>query len=151
MRAVIERVSSCEVRVKGEVVSKINRGLLVLLGFGKEDENLTAEQRQKFCKKLVNLRIFEDEAGKLNYSLLDIRGEIMVVSQFTLYANLEGGRRPSFEQALEKNRAQKLYNEFIEELRTLGVQTASGIFGAKMEVALVNDGPVTLIIEEGEE
>lgn len=144
MRAVLQRVSRASVDVAGERVGEIGRGLLVLLGVGQDDTEATAAQ---LVDKVARLRIFEDEAGKMNLSLLDIKGEALVVSQFTLFADTRKGRRPSFVQAAPLERANALYTCFSEQLRALGVQVANGRFQAHMDVSLVNDGPVTIWLD----
>jgi len=133
--------------VDGKVVGEIGEGLNVLLGVGRGD---TEEDVKKLAKKIVNLRIFEDSEGKFQHSLLDVKGEVLVVSQFTLYANVRKGRRPSFEEAEKPERAKELYEKFIEEVKTYGVKTESGVFGAMMEVHIINWGPVTIILESKE-
>ena len=144
MRAVLQRVKRAEVRVSGEVIGSITRGLLVLVGFGK-----TAAERdlQNLATKIVNLRVFEDEHGKTNRSLLDIGGQVLCVSQFTLYGDCRKGRRPSYDQAAGPDTAQGLYDEFVTALRSFGIVVATGRFQAMMEVELVNDGPVTLLLD----
>jgi len=130
--------------VDGEVVGYIDRGFLVLVGFSRTD---TEEKLCWTTRKLVGLRIFEDKAGRMNLSLPDVGGSVLVVSQFTLYADIRKGRRPAFSGAAEPKMAERLYNRFCELLRTEGVHVEMGVFGAKMEVELVNDGPVTIIID----
>ena len=144
MRAVVQRVSSASVAVSGETVSSIRTGLLVLLGVGKEDGEADGES---LADKVVNLRVFEDEAGKMNRSVLDAGGELLVVSQFTLLGDARKGRRPSFIDAMEPVRANELYKRFCEACRRLGVKVGEGVFRAEMKVALVNDGPVTLLLD----
>lgn len=146
MRAVLQRVKASWVLVDGKEVARIGEGLNILLGVGKGD---TEEDVKKLIQKIVNLRIFEDERGKFQYSLLDVKGSALVVSQFTLYADVKKGRRPSFEQAEEPNRAKELYEEFVRELSKL-VEVQTGIFGAMMEVHIVNWGPVTIILDSKE-
>ncbi len=148
MRAVIQRVNSSSVKVEGKVVGSIGRGLNILLGVGKGD---TEEDIKKLVRKIVNLRIFENEEGKFHHSLLDIEGEALVISQFTLYANVKKGKRPSFEEAESPQRAKELYERFIEELKSSGVKKVeSGVFGAMMEVFIENWGPVTVVIDTRE-
>ncbi|NPB08562.1 MAG: D-tyrosyl-tRNA(Tyr) deacylase [Aquificae bacterium] len=147
MRAVVQRVKESRVIVDGKVVGEIGRGLNVLLGIGKGD---TEEEARKLAKKIVNLRIFEDERGKFQYSLLDVGGEILVVSQFTLYASVRKGRRPSFEKAERPERARELYEYFVGYLREKGLKVETGVFGAMMEVYILNWGPVTIIIDTEE-
>lgn len=144
MKAVLQRVKRAEVRVREKVISEINEGLLILLGIKKGD---TEEQVKELAQACVNLRIFEDENGKFNLSLMDIGGEILVVSQFTLLADTSRGRRPSFTDAEEPTRAKQLYEGFISELRNIGIPAKSGVFGERMIVSLDNNGPVTIIME----
>ncbi|MCW3491272.1 D-aminoacyl-tRNA deacylase [Dethiobacter alkaliphilus] len=144
MRVVIQRVSSARVDVDGETTGKINRGFLILLGVSPEDNE---DDIAYLAEKTVNLRIFEDDAGKMNLSLLDIAGEALVVSQFTLYADTRKGRRPGFSGAAAPDLAQQLYEKFCEELRVRGITVATGRFGAMMDVSLTNHGPVTIIID----
>jgi len=144
MRAVIQRVKSAQVSVDGRVSGKIGKGLLVLLGVGKGD----GERDLSFLtSKIPELRIFEDDSGKFNLSLKEIDGEILVVSQFTLFGDCRKGRRPSFTEAEEPSTAKHLYEQFILKLRERGVPVQTGEFQAKMEVHLVNDGPVTLLLD----
>ncbi len=147
MRAVLQRVKRSWVKVEGKVVGEIGRGLNVLLGVGRGD---TEEDARKLASKIVNLRIFEDDKGKFQHSLLDIKGEVLVVSQFTLYANVKKGRRPSFEEAEEPKRAKELYERFVEEVRSFGVKVETGVFGAMMEVYIENWGPVTIIVDSSQ-
>jgi D-aminoacyl-tRNA deacylase len=144
MRAVLQRVSRARVVVDGEVIGDIGRGLLVLLGVATGD---TPEQARWLADKALGLRIFADAEGKMNLSLLDVGGELLVVSQFTLYGDCRKGRRPSFALAAGPDLAVPLYEAFIAAARAQGVKTASGRFGAMMQVELVNDGPVTLILD----
>ncbi|MBC8433446.1 MAG: D-tyrosyl-tRNA(Tyr) deacylase [Desulfobacterales bacterium] len=144
MRAVIQRVKSSSVTVGDETVGKIGSGLLVLLGVAEPDQSADADF---LAKKIVNLRIFEDEQGKMNRSLIDIGGEMLVVSQFTLLGDCRKGRRPSFIDAAGPDKANELYEYFVAQVRKTGVHVATGRFGAMMEVSLINDGPVTLILE----
>lgn len=144
MRAVIQRVSRARVRVSGNVVGEIGPGLLVFLGVGKEDTYADAEY---LLEKIVNLRIFEDESGKFNLSLLDCAGEMMVVSQFTLYADCRQGRRPSFTAAAPAEMARSLYEFFLERAGQKGLRVAAGIFQARMEIELTNTGPVTILLD----
>jgi len=146
LKAVIQRVKSASVEIESppQIVGKIDRGLLILLGIGKND---TVETVQKMATRIPQLRIFDDSQGKMNRSLLDIGGEILVVSQFTLYADTNQGLRPSFTNACEPKRARELYERFVTELRYMGIKTETGSFGAKMKVKLENDGPVTFILE----
>jgi len=144
---VVQRVKKSWVEVDGKIVGSINEGLNVLLGVGKGD---TEEDVEKLAKKILNLRIFEDERGKFQYSVLDVKGELLVISQFTLYANVKKGRRPSFEEAEEPKRAKELYEKFVEKLRESGLKVETGIFGAMMDVFIENWGPVTIIIDSRE-
>jgi D-tyrosyl-tRNA(Tyr) deacylase len=144
MRAVVQRVSRARVVADQEVVGQIGRGLLVLLAVGRGD---TAELARRLADKIVGLRIFADEDGKMNRSLADVGGEALVVSQFTLYGDCQKGRRPSFVDAAPPEIAIPLYEEFVTAVRALGIPTATGRFGAIMQVELCNDGPVTLIVE----
>ena len=144
MRAVVQRVSSSKVTVDGEVIGNINKGLLVLLGVTHED---TSKDVDYIIDKVLNLRIFEDENEKMNLSLKDVEGELLVVSQFTLYGDCRKGRRPSFSSAARPEVATKLYEEFIEKARKEGIVTQTGQFGAHMMVDLTNDGPVTILLE----
>jgi D-tyrosyl-tRNA(Tyr) deacylase len=144
MRAVIQRVKSSSVTVKNEVVGEIGKGLLVLLGVATSD---SIDDAEYLADKIVNLRIFEDEDHKLNRSLIDIGGKMLVVSQFTLLGDCKKGRRPSFVRAASPNLAMELYQQFVESVRRKGVPVKTGQFQTTMEVSLVNDGPVTLIVE----
>lgn len=145
MRAVIQRVSSASVTVNCETTGKINAGILVLLGIHKED---TPKDIQWMVNKIINLRIFEDEHGKMNDSLLDTGGAMLIVSQFTLYGDCRKGRRPGYSNAAPPDKAKKLYEQFIDTVQqTNNIPTASGIFQAHMDVSLVNDGPVTLLLD----
>ncbi len=144
MRAVIQRVKSSSVTVENEMVAKIGKGLLVLLGIAKADNTDDAEY---LSDKIVNLRIFEDENRKMNRSLVDTGGEMLVVSQFTLLGDCKKGRRPSFVQAAAPDHATELYQIFVEQVRQKGVTVKTGRFRAMMDVSLINDGPVTLIVD----
>lgn len=145
MRAVIQRVGGASVTVDGREVGRIGPGLLVLAGFAPGDD---AAAVRWMCEKIARLRIFEDEAGKMNRSVADIGGGILLVPQFTLYGDASKGNRPSFTDAAPPDRAEALYEETIRTLREIsGVPVESGIFGAAMQVALVNDGPVTILLE----
>lgn len=147
MRAVLQRVLGARVTVDSETVAEIGPGLLVLCGVGRDD---TEETCRQFASKVARLRIFEDAEGKMNLSLLDTRGSALVVSQFTLYADTAKGLRPSFVDACAPDRARELYERFAAELGYLGVPTRTGRFGARMEVALTNNGPVTIILDSDE-
>jgi D-tyrosyl-tRNA(Tyr) deacylase len=144
MRALVQRVSQASVSVDGQVVGKIAAGLLILLGIGPNDSEA---QVKILSDKIINLRIFEDEAGKMNLSLLDLHGEALVVSQFTLYADVRKGRRPSFTTAAPPNIAEPLVEKFKAAIATQDLTVAGGIFGAHMEVALTNSGPVTIWLD----
>lgn len=144
MKAVVQRVKTSSVTVDGELVGKIGQGLLVLLGVAQGDQTDDADF---LAKKIVHLRIFEDEEGKMNRSLIDINGEMLVVSQFTLLGDCRKGRRPSFINAADPGKANELYEYFVDKVRANGVPVATGRFRALMDVALINDGPVTLILE----
>jgi len=144
MRAVVQRVSSARVEVEGEVTGSIGRGLLVLLGVGQGD---TEKQAQWLAEKTAGLRIFEDDAGKMNLSVQDVGGSVLVVSQFTLYGDCRKGRRPSFTEAAPPDLADRLYQVFGSHLRALDIPVETGVFQAKMEVHLVNDGPVTIWVD----
>ena len=144
MRAVVQRVKSSSVTVDGRIIAEIGNGLLVLLGVAKADN---FDDVDYLAEKIVNLRIFEDENGKMNHSVLSTGGQMLVVSQFTLLGNCNKGRRPSFIQAAGQNQAVTLYERFIEQVQKKGVSVKTGRFRATMEVSLINDGPVTLIVE----
>lgn len=144
MRAVVQRVKKSFVQVGGKTISEIGAGLLVLLGVAKEDTNKDADF---LADKISNLRIFEDEQGKMNRSLIDTKGEMLVVSQFTLLGDCRKGRRPSFVNAAEPECANKIYEYFVSRLKNNGVEVKTGRFRAMMDVHLINDGPVTLIVE----
>ncbi len=148
MRAVIQRVSSAQVSVSGVVKGRIGRGLVVLAGV---DQGDTSSDLEFIKKKLLNLRIFSDENGKFNLSLNDIEGEILLISQFTLFGDCRKGNRPSFSRAASPESAEVLYNELKDIIEKAGVVTASGVFGANMEVSIVNDGPVTLLLDSRKE
>ena len=147
MRAVVQRVSSSKVTVDGEVTGEINKGLLVLLGVTHED---TSKDVDYIIDKVLNLRIFEDENDKLNLSLLDVGGSVLSISQFTLYANCKKGRRPSFIDAAKPDISSPLYDFFNKKLEEKGINVERGVFGAMMEVSLINDGPVTIILDSNE-
>jgi len=147
VRAVIQRVNWSQVVVDGKVVARIGRGLLVLLGVGKEDNEKDVEF---MLRKIPNLRIFEDEEGKMNRSLMEIGGELLLISQFTLYGNCRKGLRPSFEKAASPEQANQLYELLLKTLREQGVKVQNGVFGAHMQVSLCNDGPVTIILDSKE-
>ncbi|WP_026672439.1 D-aminoacyl-tRNA deacylase [Alkalihalobacterium bogoriense] len=144
MKVVLQRVSEASVTVEHEVVGQIKSGLLLLVGINHED---TMEDVNYMVDKVINLRIFEDENEKMNLSLLDVNGEILSVSQFTLYGDCRKGRRPNFMSAAKPAKAEELYDLFNEQLKEKGISVQTGRFGAMMDVALVNEGPVTLILE----
>lgn len=148
MKAVIQRVEYSKVKINGETVGECNKGFMILLGVMQGD---TAEDSDKLVNKIPNLRIFEDVNGKMNLSCLDINGEILVVSQFTLCADCKKGRRPSFSNSAPPKEANELYEYFVESLKKAGVgRVETGEFGADMKVELVNDGPVTIILDSKE-
>lgn len=144
MRVIIQRVASGRVSVNHRTVAEIGHGLVILLGIGPQDNR---EQISYLVEKIANMRIFEDEQGKFNRSILDVQGEAIVVSQFTLYADTRKGRRPSFTDAAQPEIASPLVDEFASELRKLGIATQTGEFGAHMLVEISNDGPVTIYLE----
>jgi D-tyrosyl-tRNA(Tyr) deacylase len=144
MRAVVQRVLEAEVRAAGEVLGRIGRGGLVFLGVGREDG---PEDARHLADKVVNLRFFHDSNDKMNLSLLDVQGEVLVVSQFTLWGDCRKGRRPSFADAAPPELARSLYDAFVEALRRTPLEVATGRFQENMEVRLVNDGPVTLLLD----
>jgi len=144
MRAVVQRVKESSVTVEGDIIGKIGSGLLVFLGVSKED---SINDVDYLAEKILNLRIFEDEHGKMNRSLLEARGDMLVVSQFTLLGDCRKGRRPSFTDAAEPDKANKLYEQFVEKVSVKGITVKTGRFRAMMDVQLINDGPVTFIVE----
>jgi D-tyrosyl-tRNA(Tyr) deacylase len=144
MRAVIQRVKNASVTVKEQVVGQIKSGLVVFLGITHDD---TEEDAKYLAEKVCNLRIFEDDSGKLNLSVLDKKGEILSVSQFTLYGDCRKGRRPSFTEAAHPEVAEKLYDKFNQLLRDMGINIATGVFQAYMQVKIINDGPVTILLD----
>lgn len=145
MKVVIQRVKKASVTISGQVKGQINKGLLLFIGVGKED---TVQRVESFVDKIMKLRIFADEEGKTNLSVKDVQGEILAISQFTLYADCKKGNRPNFLQAAGPEEANKLYEYFLERLKQYEVNIECGEFGADMEVSLVNDGPFTVILEE---
>lgn len=145
MRLVVQRVNHASVAVDGEIVGKIGKGFLVFVGVGEEDTTAIAD---KFLKKLLGLRIFQDEQGKTNLSLADVNGELLLISQFTLYANCKKGNRPSFIEAGTPDKANELYEYMIREAKKTIPVVEHGIFGADMKVSLENDGPFTIILDE---
>ena len=144
MRAIVQRVSRARVTVEGRVTGEIAAGLMILLGIGRNDTSAVAVS---MAEKTAHLRIFGDDEGKMNRSLLDVKGSALVVSQFTLYGDARGQRRPSFTAAAAPDQAKKLYEEFSEALRRLGISVATGIFQAMMSVESVNEGPVTILLD----
>ena len=147
MRALIQRVRHASVTVEGELISKTGEGLLILLGVGPQD---TEKEADFLAEKCANLRIFNDENGKMNRSLLDVKGDALVVSQFTLYADCKKGNRPSFTGAAAPEPAARLYDYFCDCCRSSGIVVEKGIFGADMKVELLNDGPVTIVLDTNE-
>lgn len=147
MRLVVQKVSQSSVKIEGEIVGAIDKGYMVLVGITNGDDELLVE---KMVDKLVNLRIFEDENDKLNLSLLDVGGSVLSISQFTLYANCKKGRRPSFIDAAKPDISSPLYGFFNKKLEEKGINVERGVFGAMMEVSLINDGPVTIILDSNE-
>jgi len=144
MRAILQRVSRAAVHVSGQTVASIDTGLCVLLGVGQCDSEFDARQ---LADRAVRLRIFEDDSGRMNRSLLDVGGALLVVSQFTLYGDARRGRRPSFTEAMEPEGARRLYEIFCDACRETGVEVQTGIFRADMQVEIVNDGPVTILLD----
>jgi len=144
LRAVIQRVSSASVHIEGKEHSRITSGILVLLGVEKED---TVEDADMLAKRIVELRIFEDDAGKMNRSVAEANGQILAVSQFTLLGDCRRGRRPSFDPAAPPDIARTLYERFVQSVSALGIPVATGVFQAMMEVTLTNQGPVTFILD----
>lgn len=145
MKLVVQRVKNAEVKVDEEEISKINKGFLVLIGITHNDTEKNADY---LAKKLCNLRVFEDENGKMNLNLSQVGGELLIVSQFTLYANCKDGNRPSFTDAAKPEKAIELYEYFCEKCSEREINVKKGIFGADMKVSLLNDGPVTIILED---
>ncbi len=144
MRAVVQRVKKASVTVSGNETGRIKSGFLVFLGIGKND---SMDDLNYMVAKTVNLRAFQDDSGKMNLSLRDVQAEVLVVSQFTLFGDCRRGRRPSFTEAASPEKAQTLYNDFIEELRKQGVKVSTGAFQEMMDVSLLNDGPVTFLLD----
>ena len=147
MKAVVQRVKNASVSVDGRIVASIGQGLMVLVGIGRDD---TVKDAEWIADKIVNLRIFVTEEGKMDKSLLDIGGALLLVSQFTLYGDCRKGRRPSFSDAMEADKARAFFEQFVEITRTKGPRVETGVFQAMMEVNLINDGPVTLILSSRE-
>ncbi|MDD6770209.1 MAG: D-aminoacyl-tRNA deacylase [Inconstantimicrobium porci] len=144
MRAVVQRVKESSVKIDGSIVGKINKGFNVLIGISKDD---TIDDLKYIKDKIMNLRVFEDENNKMNLSIKDVNGELLIVSQFTLYGDCRKGRRPNFMNALSGDEAEKLYEEFLGMIRQENIVVETGVFGADMEVCIINDGPVTLLID----
>lgn len=144
MRAVVQRVKQSSVKVDGKVIGHIQKGFNVLIGISSSD---TDKDLEYIKDKLINLRVFEDENNKMNLSIKDIKGEMLIISQFTLYGDCRKGRRPNFMQAMMPGEAEKVYDKFIKMMKSDDIKIETGIFGADMEVNIVNDGPVTLIID----
>ena len=144
MRAVVQRVSRASVAVEGKIAGEIGRGFLVLLGVAKSDTTAAADY---LAEKISGLRIFEDVAGKMNLALADVQGAVLAVSQFTLHGDVRRGKRPSFDSAAPPEQARKLYEYFVERVRALGLRCETGVFQAMMQVELVNDGPVTILLD----
>lgn len=143
MKVVIQRVKGAKVKVEGRSIAEIERGLLLLVGVGRDDK---LEEIERLAKKVINLRIFEDEQGKMNLNIMQINGRILSVPQFTLYADTSRGNRPGFELAAEPEMAKERWERFNEMLREGGVDVRAGVFGAHMDVELINDGPVTILL-----
>ena len=144
MRAIVQRVLQASVRIDGRVAGEIGRGVLVLLGVGRTDAEGDADY---LADKIINLRIFDDTAGKMNLSLTEVGGSALVVSQFTLYGDVRRGRRPSYTDAAEPQSANRLYEYFVGRMRAVGTKVETGVFQADMQVALTNDGPVTILLD----
>jgi len=144
MRAVVQRVAKGNVEVEGNIVGSIEKGLVVLLGVSEKD---TKDDVAYMADKILNLRVFDDEEGKMNFSLLDVKGELLVVSQFTIYGDCRKGRRPNYMAAAKPEIADALYNDLVMHCRAQNVKTETGVFQADMKVSIINDGPVTIIID----
>lgn len=144
MRAVVQRVKEASCRVDGEIVGKIDKGILLFLGVGQGDED---KDLNYLVDKVVGLRIFSDDEGKMNLSLEDIEGEILIISQFTLYGDVRKGKRPSFTNSAAPDLGEKFYKQFIEEVKSRGIKAETGVFGADMDIELINDGPVTILLD----
>ena len=144
MKALLQRVSSSKVEVEGRVVGQINKGLLVFIGIEKQDDTISSD---KMVKKILSYRVFSDSDDKMNLSVSDINGDLLIVSQFTLAADTKNGTRAGFSTAMPPTEAENLYNYFLEKTKSMATITESGIFGADMKVSLVNDGPVTFLLE----
>ncbi len=144
MRIVVQRVKEASCSVDNNITGEIEKGFLIFIGFKNDDTN---DDMQKCLRKVVGLRIFEDENGKMNKSLHDVDGKILAISQFTLYADVKHGNRPSFTEAMQFDKASIMYDEFVSMLRKEGINVEVGIFGADMKISLINDGPVTILID----
>lgn len=144
MKVVIQRVQNASVTVEGEIIGQIKHGYVVLVGMGEEDDEKSVE---KYLAKIMKLRIFQDDAGKTNLSIMDVRGELLFISQFTLMAELKGMNRPSFSHAMKPNRAKELYEYMLKKAMEYGLKVESGEFGADMKVDLVNEGPFTIVLD----
>jgi len=144
MKVLIQRVKSADVKIDGKIISEIEKGILAFVGIEKGD---TKESVEKLAKKVVNLRIFPDENDKMNCSLIDVNGEMLIVSQFTLCGDCKKGTRPSFDRSEALDTANNLYEYFVSQVNSYGIKTGTGKFGAMMEVSLINDGPVTFMLE----
>ena len=147
MRLLIQRTREAKVTIDGKIHGQIEKGMVVFVGFKEGDQEKTID---KMIDKMIHLRIYSDENDKMNLSLLDVAGEVLSISQFTLYANMRHGRRPSFIEAEKPERASKLYDDFNASLKARGIKVATGVFGANMQVSLVNDGPVTIFLDSDE-
>jgi len=147
MRAIIQRVLNSSVEIDGRIAGKSGKGMLILLGVGKED---TVDDVNKLVNKLTKLRIFDDEDGKINKSITDVNGEILIISQFTLYWSCKKGTRPSFDNAMPPKEAEEMYEQFVAAMKETGIHCETGKFGADMKVSLVNDGPVTVYLDTKE-
>lgn len=147
MRIIIQRVSSASVSVENKIVGNIGQGLVILAGFSHQD---AGAEIAKLAEKAVNLRIFEDSGGKMNLSLLDVKGSVLLISQFTLYADCRKGRRPSFTDAALPEKAQALYQKLIDAFKSYGIEVQTGVFGARMVVSINNDGPVTIMLDSND-
>jgi len=144
MRAILQRVSEASVTIGGEVAGKIDEGLLVLIGMGKED---TDEDIKKLVDKIIKLRLFSDQNDKINLSVRDVDGSLLIVSQFTLYWNCKKGTRPNFDGAMPPDEAKMMYDKFVDYAKSTGIPVQTGVFGADMKVAIINDGPVTVALD----
>lgn len=144
MKVLIQRVKRASVTIEGNLYSSVNNGILALVGIEKGD---TSEQVEKLARKVANLRIFPDENDKMNLSIIDIKGEMLIVSQFTLCGDCRKGTRPSFDKSAPPNIANALYEEFVSKVKEQGIKVSTGVFGAMMDVELINDGPVTFMLE----